>query len=247
MSKGRLRPGLLPLAGEALRRLGARLPVGAWVAFSAASLLVGAGLFAAACGRSGAPSAQAPDGSPQARPSAVVAASASGGASPAGSGLAATYESRADDLWARAAEAPEGEADEVLRLAHGEGSVGILERLGRGAPPVVGARALAYVDDFLAAPWLATTAQSGKDDEARAALEALAELAARPRTAVDPEDAAELKEGCVTLLALARDGKAPRPRRVGAVRALRMLADRGCVKPEEIPADVDTVVPAHAP
>jgi len=71
------------------------------------------------------------------------------------------------------------------------------------------------------------------------ALETIGDLAAAPRRANDPEDAPELHEGCASLLALSRAGERPRERRVLAIRALRMLADRGCVKRADIPAELD--------
>jgi hypothetical protein len=41
--------------------------------------------------------------------------------------------------------------------------------------------------------------------------------------AEDPEDAEELRDGCERLTVLATDATRPRPRRVAAVRALRMM------------------------
>ncbi|HEX4513980.1 MAG TPA: hypothetical protein VH054_10600, partial [Polyangiaceae bacterium] len=65
-------------------------------------------------------------------------------------------------------------------------------------------------------------------------------IAARKREQVDPEDDDELAAGCASLLAAAKNTQRARPIRVGAVRALRMLADRpACVKPSDIPTDVD--------
>ena len=65
------------------------------------------------------------------------------------------------------------------------------------------------------------------------------DIAARPRRAVDPEDAAEMKSGCDALLTLAKQSDAARARRIIAIRALRMLSERGCVAAAEIPADLD--------
>jgi hypothetical protein len=77
------------------------------------------------------------------------------------------------------------------------------------------------------------------DDDAKAALESIVELAARRRRATDPEDADELHAGCVALLDLARSTERSKERRVLAIRALRMLAERGCVKRADIPTDLD--------
>jgi hypothetical protein len=93
--------------------------------------------------------------------------------------------------------------------------------------------------DFSELPWLAQVATTGTDDDARVALDAVVELAARPRRATDPEDADELHVGCGALLDLARGGERPKERRVLAIRALRMLTDRGCVKKADIPTELD--------
>ena len=87
--------------------------------------------------------------------------------------------------------------------------------------------------------WLAGVTSTGSDADSAAALDAILDQAARPRRAVDPEDADEIADGCQTLLALARAPGRPRTRRVGAIRALRMLAERGCAKAADIPTDLD--------
>jgi hypothetical protein len=144
------------------------------------------------------------------------------------------------DLWTRA---KAGDADDLARLADREGAAGLVARASEGATWRLAAiRAMGFVDDpgaFEALPLLARAARTGDDAEATAALESAGDLASRPRRAVDPEDAAELREGCDLLLALAKDPEAPRPRRIASVRALRMLADRGCVKPGDLPTDLD--------
>jgi hypothetical protein len=96
-----------------------------------------------------------------------------------------------------------------------------------------------YCRDFSELPWLAEVATTGSDEEAKEALDAVVELAARPRRATDPEDADELHTGCGALLELARGAERPRVRRVMAIRALRMLSERGCVKKAEIPTELD--------
>jgi hypothetical protein len=100
-------------------------------------------------------------------------------------------------------------------------------------------QAMAYCGDFSMLPWLVEIAASAQGDEAIEALDAIVEQAARPRRATDPEDANELGEGCHSLLDLARAHRQPPARRARAVRALRMLAERGCVNRDEIPRDLD--------
>ena len=138
--------------------------------------------------------------------------------------------------WAAAAQ---GDAEERMRLEDLVGCEGLRERAGRPDLRATAIAAMQYCPDFSELPWLAGVASDGTDADARAALETIHELAARPRRATDPEDAAELHAGCASLLTLARTPSQKKERRVGAVDALRMLADRGCVKRAEIPTDVD--------
>jgi hypothetical protein len=132
----------------------------------------------------------------------------------------------------------QGDPEELMRLEDLVGCEGLVERAARQELRETAIRAMQYCPDFSELPWLARWATEGTTAEARAALETIDELAARPRRATDPEDAEELHEGCAALLDLARAQSRPRERRVLAVRALRMLADRGCVRPADIPADL---------
>ena len=186
---------------------------------------------AIACGKGKAPSAAAP--------------SASGGAGPAEAGVAAAdSEDASEPMSAREvaqwAAAKEGEPEELMRLTDLVTCTGLHERAVQ--QPELRPTALAaakYCRDFSELPWLAQVGTDGSDADARAALDAVVDLAARPRRSVDPEDADELHTGCATLLMLARTPDRPRDRRVLAIRALRMLADYGCVKRPDIPTDLD--------
>jgi hypothetical protein len=139
------------------------------------------------------------------------------------------------------ASARDGDPEEQMRLADAIACEGLHQRAQEGdaTTRAVALRAMRYCRDFGELPWLAQVAAGDDDGEARLALEAIGEIAARPRRATDPEDALELHEGCAGLLALARAPKKPRERRVLAVSALRMLAERGCVARTEIPAELD--------
>jgi hypothetical protein len=132
-----------------------------------------------------------------------------------------------------------GEPAEMIRLADRVGCSGLRERASSPPLRALAVKAMRYCTDFSELPWLADLAATGSDPIAADALDSIVDQAARPRRAVDPEDADELHAGCASLLALARSVPAPRARRVGAVRALRMLADRGCVQRTDIPSDVD--------
>jgi hypothetical protein len=139
--------------------------------------------------------------------------------------------------WASAAE---GDPEELLRLANLVGCEGLRERaLADASLRRVAVRAAAYCPDLSELPWLAEVAGGPDDAEARSALETIGDLAAAPRRATDPEDAPELHEGCASLLALSRAVERPKERRVLAIRALRMLAERGCVTRADIPAELD--------
>jgi hypothetical protein len=145
-----------------------------------------------------------------------------------------------DEMWARA---KDGEEDDLVRLARREGVTGLEDR---GAHPVyraTAARALGFTDGYGALPWLAQVGTSD-DPDALAALEGAVTLATQARRQRDPDDAEDLRTGCDKLLAFAKDAAAPRPKRVLAVRALRMLKETGApacgTAPGAIPTDVDS-------
>jgi hypothetical protein len=136
--------------------------------------------------------------------------------------------------------AKEGDPDEAMRLADLVGCTGLRERAAQVGLRSTAIRSMEYCADFSELPWLVQVGVEAEEGEARDALNAVVMLAARRRAANDPEDAEELHAACAALLTLAKDGDRPRGRRVLAVRALRMLADRGCVRPAEIPRDFDS-------
>jgi hypothetical protein len=144
---------------------------------------------------------------------------------------------READAWSRAQDG--GSEDDDVRLADLEGCTGLRERAGTQALRATALRAMAYCKDLSELPWLAELGARGSDTDALAALDAIVDQSARVRRATDPDDADELHTGCATLLDLAQARDRPAPRRVRAIRALRMLADRGCVKRADIPADLD--------
>jgi hypothetical protein len=138
--------------------------------------------------------------------------------------------------WSRA---QSGADEDRLRLAELVGCESLRERAQGAAQRSTAIRAMSFCGDFSELPWLASIAASGRDDEAAEALDAIADQAARPRRPTDPEDAQELAAGCQSLLDLSRSTGQPQSRRVMAVRALRMLSERGCVKRADIPSDLD--------
>ena len=147
------------------------------------------------------------------------------------------------EAWSRATHGLDGGDDDLIRLAELVGCPGLHERAanesaGNETVRRTAVRAAAYCSDFSELPWLARLGVDARDDEALDALDSIVDQAARVRRATDPEDADELHAGCGTLLELARS-TAPAPRRVRAIRALRMLAERGCVKMADIPHDLD--------
>jgi hypothetical protein len=140
------------------------------------------------------------------------------------------------DLWTRAGE---GDGADLARLYDAVGSDALIDASPVASRRTAALRALAFADDFTPLPFLAKVAASGTDADARVALESVASLAARPRLATDPDDALEIHDGCAQLLALAKDVKRPVARRVLAVSALRLLADRGWVLAADVPTDLD--------
>ncbi len=188
-------------------------------------------LFVSACGKGKPTTAAAPSGS-----SAASELDAGGGATASDDGVV-PMDAREVAQWAAA---KEGDPEELMRLADLVTCTGLHERSVQ--QPELRTTALAaakYCHDFSELPWLAQVGSEGSDADARAALDAIVDLAARPRRSVDPDDADELHTGCAALLTLARTPDRPRDRRVLAIRGLRMLADYGCVKRPDIPTDLD--------
>lgn len=192
-------------------------------------LLLSSVLAVEHCGK-GTSSASAASGSP---------AHDAGADAVAGDEAGSPMDAREAEAWARASAKEAGEED-LIRLTDLVGCPGLRERASDAALRGTAIRAMAHCDDFSALPWLAQIASvQGGEEQALDALDAVVDQASRVRRATDPEDADELHTGCGALLTLARTPGAPRPRRVRAIRALRMLADRGCVKLADIPHDLD--------
>jgi hypothetical protein len=194
------------------------------------------GLASIHCGKSTAPSASMPSASVlDAGGSGATAAAAASSGDDAGLGPMDARESAA---WAAAA-AKDRDPEDLARLAELVGCQGLRERADQADRRGTAIRAMEFCGDFSELPWLSQVATTGSDDEARAALDAVVELSAMPRRATDPEDADELHVGCGALLDLARGAQRPKERRVLAIRALRMLSERGCVKRADIPTELD--------
>lgn len=131
--------------------------------------------------------------------------------------------------------ARDGQTEDLASLATHEGAAGLVEAAADPELRKTALRAMGLARGWAQLPYLAHTASEPDDDDARLALDAAVELAARRRTAEDVEDATELREGCDKLGVLARDAERPRERRILALRALRMMP---CPK-QELPADLD--------
>ncbi len=144
---------------------------------------------------------------------------------------------RDERMWSHA---KDGEQEDLTTLAVHEGAMGLVEAATDPELRPTAIKAMAYARGWAQLPFLAKVASGKNDEEARLALEATVELAARPRGAEDPEDSDELREGCEGLSTLARDTSRPRPRRVGAIRALRMIPCPPPKNGEDLPTDVDT-------
>jgi hypothetical protein len=187
--------------------------------------------FWGGCGKGKSPDAAAPSAST------LAPASAADRTADATDEVDQVVDPRAAAQWAEAQDA--GEPEELMRLADVVGCEGLEEAASRPEQRATALLAMQYCRDFSSLPLLAQVGTEGNDADARVALDSAVALAARPRKAVDPEDADELHTGCATLLSLARASDRPRDRRVLAIRALRMLSEYGCVKRADIPADLD--------
>jgi len=180
-----------------------------------------------ACGRT-SPSANAPDTSAGSGPS-LAAALVDAGEAGAG-------DSEYAELWIRAAD---GTEEDSMRLARALGPEGLVAGATSQAARLVAVRAMAFSDGFAGLPWLGELAAGEDVALAKEAADSAVALAARGRDQNDPEDAEEMRAGCTKLVAIAKNGKHDKTVRIRAVRTLRLLADRGCVKVEDIPTDFD--------
>jgi hypothetical protein len=131
--------------------------------------------------------------------------------------------------------AREGTTEDLASLATHEGAAGLVEAANEADLRPTALRAMGYARGWAQLPYLAQVAAGKSDDDAHLALEAVGELAARPRRSEDVEDADELREGCEKLAAIARDAARGRDRRIPAIRALRMMP---CPK-LDLPSDLD--------
>ena len=175
------------------------------------------------CGRSGAPQS-----APQKGAGAVAPGGSSGkGGLAASSGDAGAFV--ADDLWVRS---KEGDEEDLVLLGTREGASGLREALSSLEFRGTALRAAAFTDGFYALPWLSEIVSTGSEADAALAVDSALTLAARPRTAVDPEDALEIREGCDAferLVAASEKGekeKLPPALRGKVQRFLGMMADR---------------------
>jgi hypothetical protein len=131
--------------------------------------------------------------------------------------------------------AREGATEDLASLAIHEGAAGLIEAAAEPELRATALRAMGYARGWAQLPFLAAAASGAEDGDARLALSSAVELGARPRRSEDVEDEAELREGCQKLAALARATDGERPRRIEALRALRMLP----CPAEELPTDLD--------
>ncbi len=140
------------------------------------------------------------------------------------------------ELWKRAAE---GVEEDLMRLGQTEGAAGLAEGATTPATRLLAARAMPHSHGLAGLAWLGERAATDDVEIAREAAHSAVAIAARGRDQLDPEDAEEMRAGCKYLLAAARDERRDREVRIDAVRAVRLLLDRGCAKNEEVPTALD--------
>jgi hypothetical protein len=161
-----------------------------------------------------------------------ASASASSSATDGGGRAAPSVAIASDRLWELA---KDGEEEDLATLAVHEGAAGLVEGAARADQRMTAIKAMAYARGWAQLPFLANAALAKDEAEAKAALDSVVDLAARPRTSEDLEDKPELEEGCAKLVDLAKAADRDKPRRVTAIRALRMMP---CPK-ADLPTDLD--------
>jgi hypothetical protein len=155
-----------------------------------------------------------------------------------GADAAKESERAKDELWRRASE---GDAVDLARLADREGAGGLLEGLEEGGPiGLVALAALPWADDADAAYQRLGEIVRQLDPAATGpVVQAIVDMAARPRRQTEPLDPAGLRSCAEALLTLAEKKSLAKNVRAPAISALRLLAERVAVSAAAIPSDLD--------
>lgn len=155
-----------------------------------------------------------------------------------GADAAEESERSKEALWRRAVE---GDPIDLARLADREGAGGLLEGLEEGGPIGLAAlAALPFADDADAAyQRLGEIVQQLDPAATGPVLQAIVDIAARPRRQTEPIDPAGLRSCGEALLSLAKRKSLAKNVRAPAISALRRLAERGAVTAAAIPTDLD--------
>jgi hypothetical protein len=143
-----------------------------------------------------------------------------------------------DELWHRALE---GDPVDLARLADREGAGGLLEGLEEGGPiGLVALAALPLADDADAAYQRLGEIVRQLDPAATGpVVQAIVDMAARPRHQTEPLDPPGLRACAEALLTLAERKSLTKSVRAPAISALRLLVERGAVSAAAIPTDLD--------
>jgi len=143
-----------------------------------------------------------------------------------------------DDLWRRALDR---DPIDLARLADREGAGGLLEGLEEGGPIALAAlAALPFADDADAAFQRLGEIVRQLDPAATApVLEAIVDMAAKPRRQTEPVDPPGLRSCAEALMTLAEQKSLAKSVRAPAISALRLLVERGAVAAAAIPTDLD--------
>ncbi|MET0595562.1 MAG: thiamine biosynthesis protein [Polyangiaceae bacterium] len=143
-----------------------------------------------------------------------------------------------DDLWRRALD---GDPIDLARLADREGAGGLLEGLEEGGPISLAALlALPFaVDADLAYQRLGEIVRQLDPRAVGPVVQAIADMASRPRRQSEPLDPPGLRSCGEALLVLAEQKSLAKTVRAPAISALRLLAERGAVNAAAIPTDLD--------
>ena len=143
-----------------------------------------------------------------------------------------------DELWRRALD---GDPIDLARLADREGAGGLLEGLEEGGPVALTALlALPFAPD---GDWAyQRLGEIVRQIDPRAVgpvVQAIIDLASRPRRQTEPLDPPGLRSCGEALIALIEQKSLAKTVRAPAISALRLLAERGAVSAAAIPTDLD--------
>ena len=128
-----------------------------------------------------------------------------------------------------------GDPEDALRLLQREGTQGLVRALSEEKLRVAAIHGLGQTQGLGAVRPLVRAADDSAEPEL--ALRTAVDLIVQARRSADVDAPEEIRDAARVLAEMTQDERRPPPVRALALRALRLLADRGAVAPGTIPTD----------